>query len=129
VSARDRAIRDLVDALSRLVRADVEELLAARDVLSGIVFSGDSLPPRTSRRQFFAACRARKVAGATRDGRGWKCTASAWAEYRTRAPEHHVRGAAAHAAAPERAANDDGADLDGMLENAGLRQTRGRSTR
>lgn len=119
---------ELLALLEQLVDQRVDERLSARGILNGTEYCGSSLPPRTSRRAFLAACRGGKVAGATRDGRGWKCSAQAWAEFKSRMPVAPVRGAAARsAAASGHAANDDHADLDGLLGAAGMRPTR-RST-
>ncbi|HEY1696162.1 MAG TPA: hypothetical protein VGG39_28540 [Polyangiaceae bacterium] len=82
-------------------------------------YSAANLPPRTTRRVFFSACRRGDVHGARRDGRGWACGRAAWEAYRARGALRPVRGVAHRDAKPGNVV-----DLDAMLRTGGLRGTR-----
>lgn len=117
---RPDLVAKLAAAIGELVDARVEQRL--RELGVGVEqYSGRALPPGVSRRAFFAACRAGRVDGARRDGRGWTCSRSAWVAYRGRGADRPVRGCAA----PTPASGAD--DADQLLEQAGFRRTRRRS--
>lgn len=107
----------LVALIEQIVDARVEARLAQLGVHIE-QYDGAHLPPHTSRRAFFAACRAAgKVEGARRDGRGWTCTRTAWEQYRARGAARPVRGCAK--------SHNNVVSIDSMLVAAGLRATRG----
>jgi hypothetical protein len=124
VRPRPEVLAELAALLAELVDARVEERLAAHGIFDAATeYDGDRLPPHTTKRAFFAACRDGRVAGARRDGRGWICSHDAWRSFRERGAERPVRGVAAHGSKPRKVANDVEHNIDEMLRSAGLRGT------
>jgi hypothetical protein len=109
---------DLEALIARLVDERVDARLRELGITTlATEYTGENLPPRTTRRRFFAACRSGKVEQAVRDGRGWRCSVQAWAAYRSRGPEMPVRGCA-------KSRPDNVVDIDTLLTSSGLRRTR-----
>ncbi len=106
------ALASLLGALEALVDARVEAKLAALGV-ADVFYASSSLPPGVNARTFARWCRQGRVAGAERDGAGWRVSAAAWRAARaagSRKPTLRLV-----------AANDD---AGAMLEAAGFRPTR-----
>lgn len=80
-------------------------------------FSRVDLPPRTSARVFREVCASGRVAGATKDGRSWRCSRDAWFAARRTTPAPRLRLAEHLPLSEAEAAQRD-------LEAAGLRSTR-----
>jgi len=115
VSTPTETAAALVAALGDHFRAIVREELARAGVTS-LEYSTDALPIGVTRRTFASWCRSGRVPGARRDGRGWRCSRSAWRS--ARAGEGEPKKASLRVVSPED-------DLDGLLAAAGLRSTRG----
>ena len=106
-----------LQAFAALLEALVDERVEAKLAALGVLFDEHSSahpPQNVTTRTFNRWCRAGRVAGAERDGSGWRCSAAAWREARSGGPKQrptlHV------------VPNDD---AGAMLRAAGLRPTRG----
>lgn len=104
----------LDELLREHVRAVVREELAALGV-ARTAYSSANLPPGITARTFTRWCRTGRVAGAERDGSGWRCSAAAWREARAQGPKR--------TSPPLRVVRDED-DAEALLASAGLRRTR-----
>jgi hypothetical protein len=109
-------VKELLDALEALVDRCVEAKLASLG-LARAEYSSASLPPGVTARTYARWCRSGRVAGAERDGAGWRCSAEAWRKARGQGSRRPSRPTLT--VVP----NDDAAAL---LAAAGLRPTRNR---
>jgi hypothetical protein len=106
----------LLDALREEIRALLREELT-RTGVAAAEFSSSSPPPNITPRTFARWCRSGRVAGAQRDGSGWRCSAGAWRE---------ARGGGTRRPAPTLTLVVPNDDVAVMLHAAGLRPTRTR---
>jgi hypothetical protein len=112
---RAAAPSDVLAGLEAWVRAVVRDELARAGVASD-EYTSSALPPGVNARTFARWCRSGRVAGAERDGSGWRCSVAAWRE---------ARAAGGRRAAPtETAAPKPENDVESMLRSSGLRATR-----
>jgi hypothetical protein len=102
----------LLAAIEALVDERVDAKLVALGVLSD-EHSSAHPPQNVTTRTFNRWCRTGRVAGAERDGSGWRCSPQAWRESRSGGPS----GKPTLRVVP----NDDAAE---MLRAAGMRPTR-----
>src|ERR1019366_913776 len=102
-------------ALREEIRALVREELT-RTGVAAAEFSSSSPPPNITPRTFARWCRSGRVAGAQRDGSGWRCSAAAWREARGQGPSRPSR--------PTLSLVPSSDDADSLLALAGLRRTR-----
>lgn len=100
------------------IDAQLAELESDNDVADD--FTRANLPRDTSARVFRETCARGLVAGATKDGRSWRCSREAWFAARRSTPAPRLRLAAPVALSEAEAAERD-------LSAAGLRATTRRS--
>lgn len=121
---RDYDLLDIVAQIREMVREEVANALIKLSPKDDGFYSSYELPKGITRRTFNKCLREGKVEGAEVLGthprnRWYRCSRAAWEAYRgqRRIPLQ------AELSAPQAAANDDAAQLDQILADAGMRLT------